>query len=169
MRKIQGIKKVFVASGVRHDLVLVDKANGESYLRNLVRHHVSGQMKIAPEHTSERVLECMLKPSAKTLTEFREMFVRLTREAGKDQYLTYYLIAAHPGCSQQDMRALAQFSRHKLKITPEQVQIFTPLPSTYSALMYYTGRDPFSGKRIFVERSADKKKIQKAIVTERNR
>lgn len=169
LRKIPGVKKVFVASGVRHDLVLADKTNGESYLRNLVRHHVSGQMKIAPEHTSERVLECMLKPPASTLLEFREMFIRFTREAGKDQYLTYYLIAAHPGCSQQDMKALAQFSRSKLKITPEQVQIFTPLPSTYSALMYYTGRDPFSGKRIFVERSADKKKIQKAIVTERNR
>ena len=99
LRRIPGVKQAIVASGIRYDLVLADRKQGIPYLREVVRHHVSGQMKIAPEHSEERVLECMGKPGRAGLIAFRDLFRRLTAEAGKEQFLTYYLIAAHPGCT----------------------------------------------------------------------
>ncbi|MEA3341550.1 MAG: DUF3362 domain-containing protein, partial [Chloroflexota bacterium] len=167
LRQIEGIKKVFVASGIRYDLVLADREHGVPYLREVVRHHVSGQMKAAPEHVVERVLRRMGKPGTKVLLEFRELFYKLTKAARKKQFLTYYLIAAHPGCTERDMRALKRFVRRKLKIRPEQVQVFTPTPSTYSSLMYYTERDPFTGESIFVEKDPVRKERQKRIVVGR--
>jgi len=167
LRKIKGVKRVFVASGVRYDLVLADKQHGVPYLREIVRHHVSGQMKVAPEHVAERVLRRMGKPGAKLLIEFRELFYRLTKGARKKQFLTYYLIAAHPGCTEQDMRTLKRFASRELKIKPEQVQVFTPTPSTYSSLMYYTEMDPFTGESIFVEKEPARKARQKEIVVGR--
>ncbi len=165
LRRIKGIKKVFVRSGVRYDLALADRKRGKRYLQEIVQHHVSGQMKIAPEHTVERVLHLMGKPSIQDLLRFRDAFYRYTQAAGKEQFLTYYLIAAHPGCTEADMRHMRQFTRQALDIRPEQVQIFTPTPSTYSTLMYYTERDPWSGEKIFVEKSLKGKMRQKAIVT----
>ena len=109
LRRIPGVKQAVVASGIRPDLVLADRKQGIPYLREVVRHHTSGQMKIAPEHSEERVLTCMGKPGRETLLPFRDLFRRLTAEAGKEQFLTYYLIAAHPGCSEADMEALAPF------------------------------------------------------------
>ncbi len=167
LRRIKGVKKVFVRSGVRHDLALADRKRGKRYLQEIVQHHVSGQMKIAPEHTEKRVLRLMGKPGTDELLRFKDAFYQYTQAAGKEQFLTYYLIAAHPGCTEADMRHMRQFTRQALDIRPEQVQIFTPTPSTYSTLMYYTERDPWSGESIFVEKSLKGKMRQKAIVTGR--
>ncbi|HNT28722.1 MAG TPA: YgiQ family radical SAM protein, partial [bacterium] len=123
-----------------------------------------GQMKIAPEHTEDRVLARMGKPSKKVLRRFRELFDALNRKAGKRQFLTYYFIAAHPGCTEADMQALARFCREELRLSPEQIQVFTPTPSTMAALMYRTGHDPFSGETLFVERSVEGKKRQREVV-----
>ncbi len=169
LRQVKGIKKVFVASGIRHDLVLADKKHGPKYLREVVRHHVSGQMKIAPEHTEDRVLRRMGKPGQKLLLEFKDRFYRLTRAAQKDQFLTYYLIAAHPGCTERDMQQLKKIASRILHINPRQVQIFTPTPSNYSSLMYYTETDPFSGEKIFVEKDTAGKARQKNILVEKKR
>ena len=164
IRRIKGIKKVFVASGIRYDLLLSDKEYGEQYLQEVVEHHVSGQMKVAPEHTEKGVLKKMGKPGAELLLQFKELFDRMTRKVGKEQFLTYYLIAAHPGCTEEDMRSLKRFTSQRLKMNPEQVQIFVPAPSTYSSLMYYTETDPFTGKPVFVEKDPKNKENQKDIV-----
>ncbi|HOW57272.1 MAG TPA: YgiQ family radical SAM protein [Smithellaceae bacterium] len=164
LRRMKGIKKVFVASGLRYDLLLSDKNNGTSYLREVVQHHVSGQLKVAPEHTADNVLKLMGKPSINALPVFKNNFEKLTAAAGKKQFLTYYFIAAHPGCTDEDMRRMKSFAAKELKTNPEQVQIFTPLPSTWSALMYWTGIDPFSGRQIFIERDSAKKQRQKNII-----
>jgi uncharacterized radical SAM protein YgiQ len=165
LRRIPGVKKVFVASGLRHDLVLADQKHGASYLRELVKHHISGQLKIAPEHIAPSVLALMGKPQSQTLTEFKNLFEKMNSETGLQQFLTYYFIAAHPGCTEEDMRALRSFAARNLHTTPQQVQIFTPLPSTWSALLYWTGVDPATGKRIYVEKDLTKKQRQKDIVT----
>ena len=165
VRKLDGVKKVFVASGIRYDMILCDQQHGDAYLREVVRHHVSGQMKIAPEHTEDHVLHYMGKPGRESLLQFKAKFDRLTRQAGKPQYLTYYMIAAHPGCSEQDMAALKRFNSQKLKVNPEQVQIFTPTPGTYSSLMYYTELDPWTRQPIYVEKEPQRKQRQKDIVT----
>jgi uncharacterized radical SAM protein YgiQ len=167
IRRIRGIKKVFVASGIRYDLLLSDKEYGAQYLQEVVEHHVSGQMKVAPEHTEKGVLKIMGKPGAELLLQFKELFDRMTRKVGKEQFLTYYLIAAHPGCTEEDMQSLKRFTRQRLKTNPEQVQIFVPAPSTYSSLMYYTETDPFSGKSVFVEKDSRNKENQKDIITKK--
>lgn len=168
IRSIPGVKKVFVSSGIRYDLVLADEQHGYDYLKTVVNHHVSGQMKIAPEHSDPCVLKLMGKPGQKSLQQFRQLFFDLSEKAGKKQYLTYYLIAAHPGCSDKEMKDLKNFTSQKLGINPEQVQIFTPTPSTYSSLMYYTEQDPFTEEPIFVEKEPIKKQRQKDILTEKS-
>ena len=165
LRNIPGVKKVFVGSGIRYDLVLEDKQHGDAYMREIARHHVSGQLKVAPEHSEAGVLRAMGKPGHADLLAFKRKFDRFSKEAGKEQYLTYYLIAAHPGCTETDMRRLKQFASRELHISPEQVQLFTPLPSTYSALMYHTEMDPFTRKPIFVEKDAGRRERHKQIVT----
>ncbi len=164
IRSLPGVKKVFVASGIRYDLLLSDQACGSTYLREVVAHHVSGQMKVAPEHSEEGVLRRMGKPGKASLLRFKDLFDNLSRESGKEQYLTYYLIAAHPGCTEQDMARLKAFTSKQLKIHPEQVQIFTPTPSTYASLMYFTELDPFTRQPIFVEKNPRRKELQKQIV-----
>ena len=167
LRQVKGVRKVFVASGIRYDMVLADQAHGRDYLRAVVRNHVSGQMKVAPEHTENNVLRHMGKPGNDSLLRFKGMFEQMTAEAGKPQFLTYYLIAAHPGCSEEDMRRLRTFTSQKLNIHPEQVQVFTPTPSTYSSLMYYTEMDPFTGEKLFVEKESGRKERQKRIVVDK--
>ncbi len=171
IRAIKGIKKAVVASGVRHDLVLADRKDGERYLKELVTHHVSGQMKIAPEHSEDRVLGFMGKPGCDqdALIRFKDLFYRFTGEAGLKQYLTYYLMAAHPGCDLNDMKKLRAFALKELGTVPEQVQVFTPTPSTYSTLMYWTGRDPFTGNPCFVEKSGRGREAQKAVLSSQGR
>jgi uncharacterized radical SAM protein YgiQ len=165
LRSIPGVKKAFVNSGIRHDLICADRNYGDAYLKELAEHHVSGQMKLAPEHTDQGVLNKMGKAGNATLLEFRDCFLKISREKGKKQFLTYYFLAAHPGCTETDMKRLRAFVSKNLKLTPEQVQIFTPTPSTYSTLMYYTGLDPFTGEKIFVEKDPVCKKRQKDILT----
>lgn len=164
VRKIRGVKKAFVQSGIRYDIIAKDKEHGETYLKELVNHHISGQMKIAPEHTEDRVLALMGKPGKQSLIDFKKLFDKVNGTKENKKYLTYYLIAAHPGCDIKDMKNLKNFTTHELRINPEQAQIFTPTPGTYSAVMYYTGLDPKSKKPIFVEKNMAKKEEQKAIV-----
>lgn len=165
IRQVAGIKKVSVGSGIRYDMVLADKQCGMQYLDEVVRYHTAGQMKIAPEHTEQVVLSLMGKPSSDTLLKFKEKFQTLSRKAGKEQYLTYYLIAAYPGSGEKEMKALRKFVSTSLQVNPEQVQVFTPTPSTYASVMYYTERDPFTGNPLFVEKNLHKKALQKQIVT----
>ncbi len=164
LRKLPGIKKIFIASGIRCDLILKDKTSGQKYLEQVIRHHVSGQMKIAPEHSQNSVLKLMGKPGTRTVKAFKELFDRINRKLGKKQFLTYYFIVAHPGCSLEDMHSLRQFVKKELRLRPEQIQIFTPSPSTWSALMYYTERDPFTGNALFVEKDNRKKEKQKHLL-----
>ncbi len=168
IEKIEGIKKVFVNSGVRYDLLVDDKASGMMYLEQLVDKNISGQMKIAPEHNSPKVLAAMRKNS-KYLVLFKKMFDDMNRKKGRKQFLTYYFMAAHPGCGIDEMNDLASFLRKEIGISPEQAQIFTPTPSTYSTLMYYTGLDPFTKERIFVEKDMRGKQQQKDKITHSNR
>lgn len=169
IRKVDGVRKAFIASGIRYDLITDDKAYGYEYLKEIVNHHISGQMKVAPEHINDKVLSLMGKPGKDSLVKFKGLFDRLNRESGKKQFLTYYLIAAHPGCSEKEMHSLKDFATNILKMNPEQAQIFIPTPSTYSTLMYYTGLDWKTRKPIFVERDMGKKEKQKGIVIKKER
>jgi len=168
VREVEGVRKAFVASGVRYDLITEDKQHGYSYLKEMVKHHISGQMKVAPEHTQQHVLELMGKPGKQTLIDFKKLYDKLNKEEGKNQFLTYYLIAAHPGCEEKDMHELKRFTRDELQMNPEQAQVFTPTPGTYSAVMYYTELDPVSRKKIFVEKDTKRKEKQKKIVVEKD-
>jgi len=165
IRGIPGVKKVNVGSGIRYDMVLADRQNGMEYLDEIARYHTSGQLKVAPEHTDPVVLSLMGKPSSESLLKFRDRFITLSRKAGKEQYLSYYLIAAYPGCSDREMKSLRGFVSTKLHVSPEQVQVFTPTPSTYASVMYYTEKDPFTGHPIFVEKNLHRKALQKQIIT----
>jgi uncharacterized radical SAM protein YgiQ len=168
LREVPGVKQAVVASGIRYDLLLADSKHGVPYLRAVVRRHVSGQMKIAPEHSEEGVLRCMGKPETESLLIFQDLFRKLTAQANKEQFLSYYLIAAHPGCTQADMEALRRFAARELTLRPEQVQLFTPAPSTLSTLMYCTERNPLTGGRLFVEKTAAGRELQKQILVEKN-
>jgi uncharacterized radical SAM protein YgiQ len=164
IRNIPGVKKVFIGSGIRTDLMIADRKQGLKYLKEVVKHHTSGQLKIAPEHTEPKVLAAMGKPDRNSLMQFKKEFDNLTRSIGKKQFLTYYFIAAHPGCTETDMEKLKSFVSRELCLNPEQIQIYTPTPSTYSSLMYYTGMDPFTMKNIFVEKKLSHKEKQKNIL-----
>lgn len=165
LKKLPGVRHVFVASGVRYDMVLQDKRQGEGYLADLIASHISGQMKVAPEHSEPEVLALMGKPDSAQLVRFRALFERLAEKVGKRLFLTYYFIAAHPGCRLGDMRKCQQFVRRELRISPEQVQIFTPTPSTWSTLMYCTGNEPETGMTLFVEKDRAAKERQKGVLT----
>ncbi len=161
------VRKVFVASGLRYDLILDDRQYGNKYLEELLAHHVSGQLKIAPEHTEKRTLELMGKPGSEKLLAFKNWVDKINHKLNKKQYLTYYFIAAYPGCSDREMQQLKMFTSEKLRTNPEQVQIFTPTPSTYASVMYYTEMNPFTKKPIFVEKSITKKNRQKEILVKK--
>jgi len=164
IRRVPGVRKVVVASGIRYDMILADTKKGKAYLEEIVRHHVSGQLKVAPEHCVESVLNCMGKPGNKNLLRFRQLFYELTKKAGLKQFLTYYIIAAHPGCTRKAMQELKQFALRELKLLPRQVQIFTPTPSTLSTLMFWSGKNPLTGKSCFVERSFQGREAQKKVL-----
>lgn len=165
VRNIPGVRRVSVGSGIRYDMVMADQECGMKYLDEIVRYHTSGQLKVAPEHSEQVILNLMGKPSTESLLKFRDKFLALSRKAGKDQYLTYYLIAAYPGSSEKEMKALRRFVSTSLEIQPEQVQVFTPTPSTYASVMYYTELDPFTGNPLFVEKNLHRKAVQKEIIT----
>jgi len=157
---LEGVKKVFISSGVRYDMICKDADFGEKYLKELSDNHISGQLKIAPEHCDDAVLELMGKPSSKQLTKFIDMFEKINQ---RRQFLTYYFIAAYPGCSEKEMRNLRNFIGRNLKIHPEQVQIFTPTPSTAATTMYYCEKD-LNGNRIYVEKDRNNKQKQKRMI-----
>jgi len=163
VREVPGIRKVFISSGIRHDLVVADREHGRRYVRELVRHHVSGQIKLAPEHTEPEVLAQMGKPGPGALTAFKEMFDSACEEAGERYFMTYYLMAAHPGCTEEHMRRLRRFLGETLRHVPEQIQIFTPTPSTLSTAMYHAGTD-LEGRPLFVEKDRNRKQRQKDVI-----
>ena len=165
LRALPGVKHVFVASGIRPDLIAADARRGCEYVSALAKHHVSGQLKLAPEHVVDHVLAAMGKPGVKSLLEFKDRFDEASRRAGLRQFLTYYFIAAHPGCTDADMRRLRDFAVRTLRLVPEQVQIFTPTPLTDSTAMYYTGLDPHTGRPVFVARGASARQRQKDMLT----
>jgi len=168
IRALPHVKKAFVNSGIRYDLIQEDREHGKAYLKTLVDHHISGQMKVAPEHIDDKVLKLMNKPDKETLLRFKADFDAYNRASGKKQFLTYYLIAAHPGSTLEDMAGLKAFANSELRLNPEQVQIFIPTPSTYSALMYYTEMDPWTRKPLFVEKDPHRKQKQKDIVIQKS-
>jgi uncharacterized radical SAM protein YgiQ len=165
LRSLPGMKQIVVSSGIRYDMILADLRHGLNYLRQIVRYHVSGQLKAAPEHCQPQVLACMGKPGTESLLAFRQLFTTMTKEEGLPQFLTYYMIAAHPGCTQKDMDELRSFCLRELKMLPKQVQIFTPTPSTWSTVMYWTGENPLSGKHCYVEKDARARERQKEALT----
>ncbi len=160
------MKAVTVGSGVRHDLVMADRAHGRDYIAALAARHVSGQLKVAPEHSEKEVLSLMGKPGPESLIEFSRLFSEYSQRCGKRQFLTHYFLAAHPGCTLRHMERLSAFCRERLLVRPRQVQIFTPTPSTWSTLMFATGRDQ-NGEEIFVERTAKGREAQKEALTGR--
>ncbi len=164
LQQVPGIRKIFIGSGIRHDLVLNDKKTGDLYLETLVKDHISGQMKIAPEHSENRILDLMGKPKINSILEFKSRFDLLNQKHKKRQFLTYYFIAAYPGCEITDMARLKKYVGRHLHLNPEQVQIFTPTPGTIATLMYYMEKDPFSGKDLFVEKTIQGKEKQKGIL-----
>lgn len=161
LRSLPGVKKVFVRSGLRFDYALYEKDEG--FLRDLIKYHVSGQLRVAPEHCAAAVLNCMGKPHIEVYERFERLFSRLTREAGLEQYLVPYLMSSHPGSRMEDALALALFlkSRH---LHPDQVQDFYPTPGTTSTCMYYTGLDPMTGKPVYVARTQKEKAAQRALL-----
>ena len=163
LRKIPGIKRVFIGSGIRHDLVMADSS---SYLEDLCRYHVSGHLKIAPEHVSGIVTKCMHKPSKEVLQAFRTRFDAVSKAVGKEQYLLPYFMSGHPGCTVGDMVELAEFLRDNHMYT-EQVQDFTPTPMTVSTAMYHTGLDPFTLVPVHVPKGKEKR-IQRAMLQYRD-
>ncbi len=166
IRSIPGIKKVFIGSGIRYDMILDDDKSGRQYLEEIIKYHISGQMKIAPEHTNKGILMLMGKPENSRLAEFKNTFYLINKKNNQKQFLTYYFIAAHPGSGNKEMLELKKYIRSELKLRPEQVQVFTPTPSTYSTLMYYTGIDPSTKEKIFVEKNLPNKERQKKIITD---
>ncbi|MBF0210698.1 MAG: YgiQ family radical SAM protein [Desulfamplus sp.] len=164
IREIKGVRRLFVASGIRCDLIFSDQKYGDKYIEEVTLNHVSGQLKVAPEHIKAHILELMGKSDSSYLLKFKKIFDTLSLKSNKKQFLTYYLMAAHPGCTFDDMIELKKFVHDKLKITPEQIQIFTPTPSSYSTLMYYTEICPFTEKKLFVEKGVAGKDRQKGVI-----
>ena len=161
LRAIRGVKKVFIRSGIRFDYVNLDHKT--DFLDQLVRHHVSGQLKVAPEHTSPRVLAMMGKPPIQAFETFMKNFYAATKRAGKEQYLVPYLMSSHPGCRLQDAVELACFlKRHHMR--PEQVQDFYPTPGTVSTTMFYTGLNPATMEPVYVPRTPQEKRMQRVLL-----
>jgi len=168
IRALPGVKQAVVASGIRYDLLLADAKHGVSYLREIVRHHVSGRLRIAPEHSVPGVLRLMGKPGVAPLLAFRDLFHKFSRDAGKRQFRSPYFISAHPGCTAADMKSLQLFAARELSLPPYQAQIFTPAPATISTLMYATERDPFTVRPLMVEKTAAGRDRQKQILVVKN-
>lgn len=161
VRSIAGVKKVFIRSGIRYDYLLEDK--DDSFFRELVEHHVSGQLKVAPEHCSAAVLDKMGKPHIEAYLRFAKRYFEYTKQIGKEQYLVPYLMSSHPGSTLKDAVELAQFLKRE-KLRPEQVQDFYPTPGTISTCMFYTGLDPYTMQEVYVARTPKEKALQRALL-----
>ncbi len=165
LRGLPGVKKVFIRSGLRFDYMMLD--DDPSFMHELVRHHVSGQLRVAPEHASDAVLEVMGKPPIGVFKRFDAEFKRLTKKFGLKQYLVAYLMSSHPGATLEDAVELAEFVRD-MGYNPEQVQDFYPTPSTVSTCMYFTGLDPRTMEPVYVAKSPHEKAMQRALIQYRN-
>ncbi len=161
IRRIDGIKRVFVRSGIRYDYLIYDK--NDEFFKELCKYHISGQLKVAPEHVSDRVLKAMGKPPVSVYERFRKKFFDINKEIGKEQYLVPYLMSGHPGSTLADAVELALYLK-KWGIRPQQVQDFYPTPGTISTAMYYTGIDPLTMRKIYVPESAEEKATQRALL-----
>lgn len=161
IKALPGVKKVFIRSGIRFDYLIYDK--DDSFFRTLVRDHVSGQLKVAPEHCTSHVLSCMGKPDNTVYEKFRKKFFALTDEAGLKQFLVPYLMSSHPGSTLKDAVELALYMK-SIGLSPEQVQDFYPTPGTASTVMYYTGLDPLTGRRIYTPTDYREKLMQRALL-----
>lgn len=166
LRALPGVKKVFVRSGIRFDYVMEDPRGGE-FLHELVAHHVSGQLRVAPEHVSPAVLAAMGKPPREVYDRFCEAFRTETEAVGKKQYVVPYLMSSHPGSTLKEAVALAEYVRD-MGFNPEQVQDFYPTPSTVATCMYYTGLDPLTLQPIYVPKTPHEKALQRALIQYRN-
>ena len=162
LRKLPGVKKVFIRSGIRFDYLLEDEKS-RKYLKELAAHHVSGQLKVAPEHVSDKVLSYMGKPGIEVFDKFRKAFYQVNEEIGLEQYLIPYFISSHPGSRLEDAVELAEYLRD-INHHPDQVQDFYPTPGTMATAMYYSGFDPRTMEEVYVAKSAEAKKMQRALL-----
>lgn len=160
-RQIKGVKKVFIRSGIRYDYLVYDK--NQEVLKELVKNHISGQLKVAPEHISDTVLALMNKPSFSIYKEFANKYKSLNKKLGKEQFLVPYLISSHPGCTIEDAVKLTEYLK-SINYMPMQVQDFYPTPSTRSTCIYFTGIDPLTMKEVYVPKSELEKKLQRALL-----
>jgi uncharacterized radical SAM protein YgiQ len=161
LRKIEGIKKVFIRSGIRYDFMLEDPS--DAFFNELVEHHVSGQLKVAPEHCSNNTLDMMGKPHIEAYREFSKKYFQKTKSMGKEQYLVPYLMSSHPGSTLNDAIELALFLKTE-GIRPEQVQDFYPTPGTISTCMYYTGVNPYTMEKVYIAKTKEEKAMQRALL-----
>ena len=162
LREISGIKKIFIRSGIRFDFIQMDKKYGEKFLETLCRHHVSGQLKVAPEHISQKTLEAMGKKSGH-YEQFKKNYEKINRQLGLKQYLLPYFISGHPGASLTEAAELAGYLK-KTGFTPEQTQDFYPTPGTMSTVMYHTGLDPRTMKPIYIAKGEKERRLQRALL-----
>ena len=165
LRELPKVKKVFIRSGIRFDYLMADK--DKTFLRELCEHHVSGQLKVAPEHISNAVLSLLGKPSVEVYNKFVQAYKDMNKKIGKEQYLVPYLMSSHPGSTLKEAIELAEYLRD-LGYMPEQVQDFYPTPSTISTCMYYTGLDPRTMKEVYVTTNPHEKAMQRALIQYRN-
>jgi uncharacterized radical SAM protein YgiQ len=165
LRKIEGVKKVFVRSGIRFDYLLADKK--DTFFKELVQFHISGQLKVAPEHVSDAVLEKMGKPRNAVYNKFVDKYFALNKQYGMNQFLVPYLMSSHPGSTLKEAIELAEYIR-EMGYNPEQVQDFYPTPSTLSTVMYYTGLDPRTMEKVYVPTDPHEKAMQRALIQYRN-
>ena len=161
LRNIEGIKKVFVRSGIRYDYLMLDK--DDTFFRELVKHHISGQLKVAPEHVSDKVLRIMGKPGRKVFDEFAAKYKKINKEEGKNQFLVPYLISSHPGSTLEDAVELAEYLRDS-SLRADQVQDFIPTPGTLSTAMFYSGFNPLTMKKIHIVNDMREKAMQRALL-----
>ena len=165
LRKIPKVKKVFIRSGIRFDYMCADK--DDTFLKELCKNHISGQLRVAPEHISDSVLKLMGKPKNEVYERFRKKFEKVNLDEGKKQYIVPYLMSSHPGSTMKEAVELAEYVRD-LGYMPEQVQDFYPTPSTISTCMYYTGLDPRTMEKVYVPVNPHEKAMQRALIQYRN-
>ena len=165
IRKLDKVKKVFVRSGIRYDYLMHDK--DETFFKELVQYHISGQLKVAPEHVSNKVLDKMGKPQKGLYDKFVERYYQINKEYNKNQYLVPYLMSSHPGSDLDAAIELAEYLRD-IKHQPEQVQDFYPTPGTISTAIYYAGLDPFTLKPVYVPKTSKEKSMQRALIQYKN-
>lgn len=161
LRKLDGIKKVFIRSGIRFDYLMEDQS--DEFFEELVKYHISGQLRVAPEHCSAAVLDRMGKPHTETYKKFCDKFYKLTGRMSKDQYIVPYLMSSHPGSTLKDAVELALFCKRE-NIHPKQVQDFYPTPGTISTCMFYTGIDPYTMKEVYVPKTEEEKSMQRSLL-----